>query len=189
MSMTLRPARKTDAAELAQLVNMAGEGMPLALWTGMAEDGHDPWEVGKARAERDEGSFSWRNAVVAEVDGAVAGMVITYKTAAEPEEITPDTPPVFVPLIALENKAPETCYVNVLATMPQHRRKGVARQLMAQAEEGKPTNGMSLIVAEGNATARAFYEGLGYRETARATVVEGEGWCTDHKDWILITKR
>lgn len=60
--MTFRPATKTDAAVLAKLVNYAGEGMPLYLWTKLAKDGEDPWNVGRARAAREEGAFSYRNA-------------------------------------------------------------------------------------------------------------------------------
>ena len=44
-----RPATKEDAAILTKLVNMAGDGLPLYLWTKMAEGG-DPWEVGRQRA-------------------------------------------------------------------------------------------------------------------------------------------
>ena len=34
-----RAARIEDAPELAELVNYAGEGLPLYLWGEMAEDG------------------------------------------------------------------------------------------------------------------------------------------------------
>ena len=47
-----RPATKEDAAVLAQLVNMAGDGLPLYLWTKMAAGG-DPWEAGRQRAMRE----------------------------------------------------------------------------------------------------------------------------------------
>lgn len=188
MTMEFRAARKSDAPDLAELVNYAGEGMPLALWATMAEPGQDAWDVGRARAARDEGSFSWRNAQVAEIDGVVAGMIVTYVTAATPEVITEDLTPIFVPLLELENMVPQTRYVNILATKPEFRRLGIARRLIMDAEVGRPANGMSLIVADQNTGARRFYEGLGYREMARAPVVAGLGWETDHKEWILITK-
>lgn len=47
----LRPARIEDAPALARLVNYAGEGLPLHLWTQMAEAGEDPWKIGARRQE------------------------------------------------------------------------------------------------------------------------------------------
>ena len=41
----LRPATPGDATMLAELVNHAGEGMPLYLWHQMAERGEAPWDV------------------------------------------------------------------------------------------------------------------------------------------------
>ncbi len=51
--ITLEPpfrlADETDASELADLVNFAGEGLPYYIWKGLAEGGQDAWEVGRAR--------------------------------------------------------------------------------------------------------------------------------------------
>ena len=47
---TLRPATIDDATVLAELVNRAGEGMPLYLWGQMAEPGEAAWDVGRRRA-------------------------------------------------------------------------------------------------------------------------------------------
>ena len=52
MSFKLRAARKTDATDLAVLVNYAGEGMPVAIWQTMAEPGQSVWDVGRARGPR-----------------------------------------------------------------------------------------------------------------------------------------
>ena len=45
----LRLAVETDAHALVDLVNFAGEGLPLHVWTGRAQDGEDSWDVGRAR--------------------------------------------------------------------------------------------------------------------------------------------
>ncbi len=74
--MRQRPARPADALALAELINMAGEGMPLDSWARMASPGTSPWEVGQARARRAEGSFSFRNAWVREVDGRVVAALV-----------------------------------------------------------------------------------------------------------------
>ncbi len=68
-----RRGQPDDAPVLAELVNYAGEGLPLHLWSGMAADGQSGWDVGVARARRETGSFSYRNAIMIEADGAPAG--------------------------------------------------------------------------------------------------------------------
>jgi len=49
-SSSIRPATVEDVGPLAELVNFAGEGLPLYLWTKMAKAGEDPWSVGRARS-------------------------------------------------------------------------------------------------------------------------------------------
>jgi hypothetical protein len=59
-SQSIRSATLQDTVALAELVNFAGEGLPLYLWTKMAKTREDPWSVGTARARREQGSFSYR---------------------------------------------------------------------------------------------------------------------------------
>jgi len=76
--MNIRDATKDDVKDLAILINLAGEGLPMFLWRQMAEQGQDPLTLGAIRAARDEGLFSYRNARVFEIDGLVAGMMLGY---------------------------------------------------------------------------------------------------------------
>src|SRR5512144_388963 len=150
---TFRPATIDDANVLAELINYAGEGMPLYLWSHMAEPGEAAWDVGRRRAAREEGSFSYRNATIIEHDGQCAGCLIGYKIPDNPEAIPSDMPAMFVPLQELENLAPGTWYINVLAVRPQFRSQGLGTKLLALAEEtaqnlGK--RGMSVIVSDAN---------------------------------------
>ena len=46
-----------------------------------------PFAVGTRRAARDEGAFSWRNAVIAELGGAVAGGLVAYRIGDAPEPL------------------------------------------------------------------------------------------------------
>ena len=116
-----RRAALGDAPSLAELVNFAGEGMPYYLWKRMAKQGETAREVGQSRAEREQGSFSYRNAIVADDDGGAVAALVGYKVADEPEP-TDDLPPMFVPLQELENLVCSTWYVNVLAAYPDHRK-------------------------------------------------------------------
>jgi ribosomal protein S18 acetylase RimI-like enzyme len=189
-TLTIRPARRDEAALLARLVNYAGEGLPLYLWGKLAQPGESAWDVGRKRAERDEGSFSWRNAIMVEVDGKAAGCLVGYETPDQPEPIPADMPAMFRPLQELENLAPGTWYVNVLAVLPEHRGKGRGTKLLALADEtgrklGK--RGMSVIVSDANFGARRLYERCGYRETARREMVK-ESWTNPWREWVLLTK-
>ena len=181
-----RPATKADAAVLAKLVNMAGDGLPLYLWTRLA-DGGDPWEVGRQRALRKDGSFSYRNAVVLE-HGKVIACLIGYPIT--PFTPSPDTPAMFVPMNELEALAVGTWYVNVLTTIPEMRGQGCGTRLLGMADtiaEATGCNGTSLIVADANTTARRLYDVAGYSEVARRPMVK-DGWSTPGESWILMIK-
>jgi hypothetical protein len=47
-----RPGQRDDAAVLADLVNYAGEGLPIYLWSKLAALGQTGWNVGRTRAAR-----------------------------------------------------------------------------------------------------------------------------------------
>lgn len=187
----LRAAAPEDADALAVLINQAGEGLPLYLWTSMAESGEDPWDVGRSRALREEGGFSYRNSVIAEIGGKIAGCLIGYALPEEPEETDFEAiPPMFVPLQELEDLAPNTWYINVVAVYPDFRGHGVGSRLMERAEQAARESsrpGLSLIVADSNTGARRLYARLGYREIVKRPIVK-EQWQTEARDWVLMIK-
>lgn len=186
-----RHATPDDAGALAELMNMAGEGMPFYLWEKMAEAGEDGWAVGRRRAQRESGSFSFRNAIMVEEGGKVSASLIGYRLPDAPEPIDYGTmPAMFVGLQELENLAPKTWYVNVLAAYPENRGKGLGSRLLSLAEDlGRETGaeGMSIIVADANLGARRLYERHGYRETARRKIVK-ESWEAGSREWVLLLK-
>ncbi len=190
-NVTVRAAARSDCAELAQLINLAGESLPLYLWQQMAGADGDPWEIGRQRAARDSGSFSYRNSVVAEVDGEIAGALVGYPVADEPEAIDTDsTPAMWIPLLKLESCAAGTWYVNSVATFPEFRELGVGSKLMRWAEQhvlDLGLRGVSLIVSDANQGARRLYERLGYAATASRPMVK-EQWQNDGKTWVLMIK-
>jgi ribosomal protein S18 acetylase RimI-like enzyme len=185
-----RPATRADADVLAELVNFAGEGMPLYLWGKLTERGETAWDVGRRRAAREQGAFSYRNATMVEHDGNGVGCLIGYEIADAPEPIGPDVPAMFRPLQELENLAPGTWYVNVLAVLPKYRGLGYGTELLRLADAtgrklGK--RGMSVIINEANAGGRRLYERMGYRQAATRPMVK-EGWISEGRNWVLLTK-
>ena len=183
-AITTRPARRADAPLIARLGDMAGEGLPSHLWAGMAHPGEDAFDVGTARAARCEGAFSWRNARMAEWHGAPVGVAIDYDLGdvAAPGA---DVLPLLRPLCELEQAAEGTRYVNVLAVLPQARRRGAARALLADVA-GRTGRDLTLTVASGNAPARAFHAALGFDEIARRPMGPG-GPAGLSGDWILLS--
>ena len=185
-----RPATPADAAVLAELVNQAGEGLPLYLWDKMKEPGETAWDVGRRRAARDEGAFSYRNAVMIEHDGKAAGALIGYGIAKDPKPVPADIPAMFRPLQELENLAPGTWYVNVLAVLPAFRNLGLGSRLLSLAEDlgrAAGSRGMSIIVADANTGAHRLYERLGYRLVAERPMVK-EDWQNPGRNWVLLVK-
>jgi ribosomal protein S18 acetylase RimI-like enzyme len=187
---TFRPATVDDATVLAELINYAGEGLPLYLWGQMAQPGESAWDVGRRRAAREEGSFSYRNATIIEHGEECAGCLIGYEIPDNPEPLADDIPAMFVPLQELENLAPGTWYINVLAVRPQFRNQGLGTKLLALAQEkaqGLGKRGMSVIVSDANLGARRLYERLGYNEMARRLMIK-EHWENEGQGWVLLTK-
>lgn len=186
-----RRASPEDASALVELANMAGEGLPLHLWSRIAGAGESPWDVGRNRARRESGAFSYRNAIVREQDDEVVACLIGYpldddSSPADYSEI----PPMFVPLQQLEDMAPGTWYVNVLATRPAYRGRGIGHELLALAETiaaDLGMHGLSIIVADSNAGARRLYERAGYSELASRPMVK-EDWESPASNWVLLVK-
>ena len=187
-----RPATPADAAALADLANFAGEGLPLYLWERIRGHGETAWEHGRRRAARETGAFSYRNAVVAEVGGKCAACLIGYPQPDDPEPIDyAAMSPMFVPLQELENLAPGTWYVNVLATYPQYRGQGFGTRLLGIAEDIARQNrktGLSIIVSDANHGARRLYQRCGYLEAGERLKVK-DSWENEGRSWVLLTKR
>ena len=187
---TFRRATLTDVAALAELVEFAGEGLPLCLWTQLTARGDDPWEVGRNRLRSETADYSYRNALIAESAGKTLGMLLGYPLR-EPEPIEKNEPALLVPLHELMNMAPHTWYVHALAAYPEHRGRGVGAALLAEADKLAVAAGLSdlsLITSDTNTGARRLYERSGYREAARRKMVKRE-WRHPGTEWVLMIKR
>jgi len=189
--MVIRNATANDAEHLALLINLAGEGLPLFLWRRMANPGQDPLRVGASRAAREEGSFSYRNARVLEIDGAVAGMLLSYPLPdSGAAGNADDCPDVIRPLLELEARVPGSWYINAIATYEPFRGRGVASALMSACESealAARAETLSLIVASENTGAHKLYVKLGYREIAARPLLVFPGGPAGGQ-WLLMVK-
>lgn len=188
----IRPARKTDASEMVALIDCAGYGMPLWVWSGMRKDEPSVLEVGRKRAIRDEGGFSWRNAHILEVDGTPAGMLIGYRID-DPYDMgdLAKTPEAFRPLVELEAQVPGSWYINVLAVHGEYRGRGFGARLLEHADalaraSGAPT--VSVIFEDRNEGAYRLYRRSGFREVTRRQRVPIPNDFTGSREWVLLAK-
>jgi ribosomal protein S18 acetylase RimI-like enzyme len=173
------------------LVDIAGEGLPAHLWSTLNAPGQSILEVGRERAARETGGFSYRNAIVAEVGGEVAGCLVGYRLD-DPYDLSglEEVPPLVRPLVLLEAKAPGSWYVNVLATFPEFRRKGIGMELLGIAEQKAREQGapaLSVIVAAENERAARLYAAAGYEVLAAEPIFAFPG-CPHGGDWVLMVK-
>jgi ribosomal protein S18 acetylase RimI-like enzyme len=187
----IRRATTDDAPSLAELIDLAGEGLPLHLWESMASPGRSAWEVGVERARRDRGGFSYRNAFVLEYAGRVVAGGIGYPLAKRPSAAPGPAPPgLLAPLEALERLAGGTWYINAIATYPEARGRGYASRLLETAEDLATEAGataVSLIVSDANIAARRLYERRGYRCVDERPMIK-ENWDNPGASWLLYTK-
>lgn len=189
--MNIRQAKASDAAHLVRFINMAADDLPLHFWKRSVGPSGDAWAYGQERAARESGNFSYRNAWLAEVGSDIAACLLGYPADTEPGPIDPATPAIFVPLLELEALAPESWYLNVLATYEAYRGKGCGSALLAYAEQiakGAGLGSISLIAADTHHDARRLYSAKGFHEVARRPVVKDD-WAVDAAEWILFVKR
>ena len=97
--------------------------------------------------------------VVAEVEGEIAACLVGYRLD-DPYDLAglEEIPPLVRPLVLLEAKAPGSWYVNVLATFPEFRQRGLGTALLGIAEEKARAGSapaLSVIVAAENVRASA----------------------------------
>lgn len=190
LAAAFRRATIDDAADMAELVNIAGHGLPLYLWGKTARPDQSAWDVGRERARNGTGGFAFRNTVVREVDGNVAACLIGYALAAKPEPIDDDVPPMLVPLLELENEVPGTWYINVLATYPEYRGQGLGTEFLGVATKmaaSESCAGLSLITSDSNAGARRLYERHGFAERAKRPI-DKEDWQHSGENWVLMLR-
>jgi ribosomal protein S18 acetylase RimI-like enzyme len=178
----VRPARATDVEAVAPLLYLSAADM----YNRFAGGRERALAVIRRAFERPGNSASAEVVTVTELDGAVAGALAAYPVAESTARaraflrvglgggIRPWRWPGALRLYWLGARAapapPEaTYYIDALAVADGARRRGLARALLAQAEDEARERGLhavSLDTALHNKPARALYTGVGYDEVA-----------------------
>ncbi|WP_375450904.1 GNAT family N-acetyltransferase [uncultured Devosia sp.] len=189
----IRSARKSDAAEIALLVNIAVHGHMVAGWvhSKQAQDTYDPLEVGRMEMLSEDTQFNWRSAFMAEVDGEIAGMLLGYRKADARESLSDDLWAPMVPIEQLEAEANGLWFISMVGVHKAWRGRGAGSALLDRAEtEARVTQakGQALIVEDANSGARKLYEGRGFSVRTSRPMVPFPGAQQDGTDWLLMVK-
>jgi ribosomal protein S18 acetylase RimI-like enzyme len=187
--VALRPASRRDAAELAILADIASHGFASWLWLGDVAGGigDTPLERGRMKMSRDEALGGWKDAVVAEAYGEVAGMAIGYEVDEGIHDLQPRHPAV-EPMLAMQKTAVGHWFIGSLGVYRHLRGIGIGRRLLGDQIERAGARPVSLITASDNEPALALYAGNGFSETARLDAVPLFEGSKRHA-WVLMTRK
>jgi ribosomal protein S18 acetylase RimI-like enzyme len=185
--ITTRPARKSDAAEIALLVNIAVHGGIAQGWAhdDRAADTYDPIEVGRLDMMDDDTEFGWKSTTMAEVEGEVAGMLLGYRKPDAFEPVPARVKGFMRPIEELEAEANGLWFISMLGVHVKWRSKGVGSALLEVADVKRAETGaagVALIVEDSNTGARQLYERRGYGVRKTRPMVGRGG------DWLLMVK-
>jgi ribosomal protein S18 acetylase RimI-like enzyme len=175
--LRLRPAQPDDADAVARLIHATAE----AMYERFAGDRDSSIRVLRAGFRRRGTGASSDVVTVAEVGGAVAGAMAAFPATELDRRarrfmrvLLSCTPPwtwrETFRLYRLGAEVappppPASFYVDSLATDPRHRRRGVARALLGEAERRAREEGLPCVALEtaiDNDDARALYEAVGF---------------------------
>lgn len=190
--ITVRAARRADAAVIAAAVAMAiGDESALRDYCG-----NDYMSVLKDIAEADATQYSWRYALVAEVDGVAAGAVVGYD-GGQLEALRKGTFEVLmrcvgrVPNIVDETEACEY-YLDSVGLFSQYRGHGVGRALVSAFCDRAFIDGyerVGLIVDCENPNAEALYTSLGFERVGTKLFFSHKMWHLQRRNDVDIRRR
>lgn len=181
----IRKATKDDATLIAKVVAMAIGADIAKVYCG---ENHQM--VLKELARMEVSQYSYRNVLVAEVDGMPAGAAVAYDGADlyKLREATLKTISRYTgkELIIKDDETDASeYYLDSLGVLPEFRKSGVASKLIlalkeiATSEYNKP---LGLLVDFENPKAERLYMSLGFERVE-------EKFFLEHKMWHLVLKR
>lgn len=172
-----RPARREDAPAIAELFALAAHGLAEHLWSLQARPGQGPIDVGIERAEREDAVYSYRNAIMAERDGAAVGMLLGY-VLPDPGPLeqggTDRLPPLLRPFLELERQAIGTYFISALAVRREHRGNGIGSKLLYKSRHCALEAGTARVTVEvfdQNEEAMRLYQRQGFRVLDRRRAI------------------
>ncbi len=169
MSLVIRDGMQDDAAVIADLLVIAGDGIMEFVFDDVVP-GQDTSDVLAYLVADDDNAFSCRNCLVAEDDGKICGVINYYPhdenllTEEEKEYLAPDKVAYLEHFFAYE--LPESICINALAVQPDCQGRGIGSKLISEAQAVAKRRGfhaLSMFVWADNHDAIRLYERLGFK--------------------------
>lgn len=179
-----RSATIDDCYKIAELFDIASDGVAKYIWSRLAPDYPDLTliEIGAKRYASDQSVFSYKNCTVAERNGEVIGMMVTFpipdseeskdNVDTTPKSAEPASEPDVLAPYSLE--APGTWYLCALALFSEYRGQGLGTQFLSIARQQAQEKGfkeLSLLAFEQNTRVVKLYERNGFKVVDRSAVV------------------
>ncbi len=168
----VRPASRRDCRSIAELFLIASDGLAEYIWRQSGPGQASPLDIGEQRYAREDALFSYRNCLIADVHGSVAGMLHSFPMQPPSGREAEPPDPVLRPYTELEDYG--SLYISGIAVFPAYRGLGIGSRLLAEAHAAARRSGhprVSLICFENNHGAMRLYRRLGYREIDRRPLV------------------
>ncbi|MBW2409365.1 MAG: GNAT family N-acetyltransferase [Deltaproteobacteria bacterium] len=168
--MTYRygPAGKKDCAVLAELINLASDGVVEYLFRDLVP-GVTPVQLIAHNLANADTSHSYKNAIVARGGDDVVGMTLSY--SSDFHYISDEMRDFFPPdrLAHLSDfyaaRIESSWYLDTLGVFADHRRQGIGEKLISLTKDKAVENGynsLSLIVFADNKLALPVYKRTGF---------------------------
>lgn len=164
--IVIRPATPDDAAIIAAALTMALGEETMKMYCG-----ENCQSVLEELARREDTQYSYRNALVAEVDGALAGAMVGYDGARLHELRKPTlrlieerTGQMFTGVEDETN--PDEFYLDSLGVLPEYRNLGIGGRLLTALRDKAFAEGFEragLLVDMENPKAERLYLSLGFK--------------------------
>lgn len=166
MQYIIRQARKEESYELAQMVNLAGQGpatigLDMSGWSADAEPGQDPYEVGRKIIENEDEAYSYTNMRVLEVNGEKAAIAMCFEAYTRSPEDMEKISESFRVFKHLTNTISGKFYLDSIAAKPEYRGQGLGQIMLDDCIDlarNKGYDAVYLIAFEKNVAGIGLYE-------------------------------
>ncbi len=188
----LRQANLTDATMIAHLMNLVSDGATeLSLSRRAAND--ETWlDVARRDIADADNQICYKNAIMADLGGDVAGMMILNWLAS-------DTPPFDLATLSDEERPANELVAQVtgsllireLVVFERFRRLGIASAFLELAASYAKSNkipALSLTVHGENANAITLYRRNGFVKKDERSILAHETWAFGSKLWLMVKK-
>ncbi len=191
MKIEYRPGEKKDCAKLAELINIASDGVVEYLFHDLVP-GMSPVQVIAHNHEKGNYPHSYKSAIYATDGEDMVGMALSYPSSYH--EIT-DEMRGFFPADRIEHlshfyssRIENSWYLSALCVAESHRRHGIGERLISLTKEKALEKGydvLSLIVFADNTLAIPVYEITGF-EAVQKIELRGNDFIKHDKGCLLM---